>query len=195
MARVQTNVQQEALRIEFKLREPYSVELDEKMVPVVIVSDLTNSLGSRGYPRLARGFANPLAVAAQTAQAQVVGILNAGKIFHITAASVFSAAAQDLALRVNDPAVDLAGATNVTTKDWLDRGVGGGIPDLAVSTLTSATVFGRQIGRFRLAANISLFIKLDVLLRGADFCAITAGTVNTALAVSWEWTEYLLEDR
>jgi len=196
MTSLNTPAPVQKLRVQYKIREPFDVFLAQDLVPVTIVDDLSGaSIADVGYPRRARGFVTAAAVAAQIAQCQCVGVLGVGKIFHITGVTVDSPTAQNLLLRVNDPAVALAGATNVTTKDFMDRGASGQIPDLAVSQITSATIFGRIVGEFRLVASISSHIDLDIVLRGADFVAVTANNTNTALSASWEWTEYRLEDR
>jgi len=200
MTRIQTPSHAEALRVEFKTREPVSPILSNVISPVVVLSDLSgaNPAGT-GYPRGGLGFTSVAAGGVGTnAQNVVRGVEGRGFVWVVDAVLINKGAIGAAQIRLANGAA-IAGLTQGFGFGFTDQRVGDRAPDLflGVSTPLTAAIDGTQVGNVEFAVvNDSLLIPLGIILGSeSDWVSIVNGTTNESMTSTWYWTTYELEDR
>jgi len=197
--RIQTPQHVDALRAEFKMRFPLSLELGTTLHPMAIVADLTGGgFPSLAYPRDCIGFVSQAAGGAGT-NAQNICISNPdrGLVYVLTLALVSKPAAGEVSLRVSQGGGAIAGTTAVTSKSFLDQRQGTTLPDLTIAREAplTAAVDGEEVGRVQFSAADTIAVPLNVILGGNDFFLMANNDANELMRTTYYWTEFLLEDR
>jgi len=197
--KIQTPGHQNALRTEFKVREPFTVDLDGTIMPVAVVADLSGAVVSDlGHPRDAMGIQITAAGGAGTvAQCVVVGVLGQGLIWKVHRVDLDKATAGTVQVLFGAQGVGIAGLVNTIRKGYSDLGVLTQPPlSFGGSTPLAAAPDGVLVGRFRVSTAVDqAWLPMNVVLRGGDFLNILNDTQDEALGATFHFTEYKLEDR
>lgn len=198
--KIQTPEHQQALRDQFKVRDPFELSLEATISPVAIVSDLGPArIASTGYPRNCMGFASIAAGGVGTnAECALRAPAGTGKLFHVTQGMVSKSTTAGIVDINMGNGVALAAATALAAKAFTDQRVGASAPDAILDVLTpiTASIDGTRVGRIRFeAADVTVLVPLDVILGENDWVAFVQGTTNEALNATFYWTEYLLANR
>jgi len=195
MARIQTPGHVSSLQSEFKIREPFGLELLETIQPVAIATDVTELVASQDYPRKAFGMIQTSAVAASNAQCELTSTAGTGKIFQLNGILHENDIAGRFTYRVTD-GVAIANPVAVTTKVYADLRILA-LPDLILSGSTPLTAApdGRVAAQVNMLGDTSLYVPMNVVLGGGAYFLVRNSTVNETLVCTFFWTEYLLEDR
>jgi len=195
---IQTPEPSEKVRVQYKIRTPLDLFLARDLVPVTIVDDLSGpSVGDRGYPRDAMGFNNVAAGGVGTrAQCVLVGTGNRGKVYQVTRGIIEKPTAGIVQIRFSLGA-DITGLVDQTNKGFVDQRISNDAPDLSMqgSTPLLAALDGTVVGRVSVEADISYPVPLTVVFGFGGFLNFVSAADDEELAVTWYWTEYLLEDR
>lgn len=196
MARIQTPQHVQALQAEFKVREPFGLELSETIHPVVVVADTTDLVASTGYPRKAFGLIQTGAGGVGTnAQCELEAPAGTGKIFQINGILHERDVSGRLTYRVTD-GVPIATPVEVFTKAYADLRITEN-PDLILSGSTplTAAADGRVVGQLNILADTTLYVPMNVILGAGDYFLVRESAANLVQVCTFFWTEYLLADR
>jgi len=184
----------------FRLDRPPDSLLSPEVVPVVVVDDLTD-YNTSGADRRCMGISVQGAVAAEFAIAVLVNSLP--QRLHVTAVTISTPTGQNVAIA--RPTQAIVGLTAVVHKAFVDFRVPGQ-PQAVNSVDTVVALPNRRVMWDEpVLASSPVRLPLDVTLFGGEPGAegpggagsrallVSAGTVNTELRVSWEWTEGVQE--
>jgi len=195
MARIQTPQHVQELQAEFKVREPFGLELLETIQPTYQLG--RQKIASTGYPKRcfgvtatgAGGVGTNRECALQCPADRGIVILLESFLIHNVAGIVSSRMDDGVAMATIDAVL--------TDKAFQDGRLADRIPDgiLQAANPLTAAPNGRFIGQYSVAADNSLQINVNVILGGNSYFLIRENTANQALTVTWQWTEFLLEDR
>lgn len=196
MARIQTPQHVQELQAEFKVREPFGLELLETIQPTYQLG--LQKVASQGYPRKCFGtnFAGAGGVGTNVECAlRCPG--NVGIIILLETISVTNLATT-FTLR-SDDGVAMASVTGTNgTKSFRDTRINPlQLPDgiMEVANPLTAAPNGRQIGLAGVVADTTLVLDVDVVLGSDGYFLCRSDTVNASFNVTFMWTEFLLEDR
>lgn len=199
MPEIQTPDVKEALRVRYKVREDFQLWLAEGIIPVAVVDDLTVGAPTDfSYPRNARGFVSSAAVVAENSIIVLRGVRNVGKIFRLTKAIISKLTAGNISLRVSSGSVSLPANTLVTTKDYTNQLIAetaANIPDLELGFGSEAAPTGVQVAQWDFPGRDTFQVDLNEIQGNNTWLSFVCGTQNEGLECSFEWSEYLLEDR
>jgi len=195
VARIQTPQHVQELQAEFKIREPFGLELLETVQPVYAIA--TQRVASSGFPKKCYGRAAGTAQVGVNAEVALTCPTDVGIIILVTKV-YFGDIAGPVQARADDGVPGTPIENTSTNKAFRDTRINPAqLPDgilQAWDPLTAAPN-GRSIAEYECPANITVEIVPDVILGGGGYYLIRHLTANTALSVSYEWTEFLLEDR
>lgn len=195
MARIQTPQHVQELQAEFKVREPFGLDLLETIQPTYQLG--RQKIASVGYPK--RCFA-AVSAAAGGVGTQIECALECpagrGILILLESASVENIGGR-VTGRITDGVAMATVSSNPTTKAFQDGRVTASQPDgiLAIANPLSAAPNGSFIGQYACLADDTLTIPYDVILGGGAYFLIRHSTSNAGLTVNFVWTEFLLEDR
>lgn len=196
MARIQTPQHVQELQAEFKVREPFGLELLETIQPSYVLA--AQKVASQGYPRKAFG---RLSAGAGGVGTNIECVLscpaNVGIVILLTRLS-FGDIAGPVELRAFDGAAltDSTGAS--VAKQFRDTRINAAqLPQGIIEGTDPLTAApnGTRIAQVECPADVTVFYEPDVVIGGGGYFLVRHPTANTALAVNFEWTEFLLEDR
>lgn len=199
MSRIQAPAVPEALRTEFKVREPIEPILSNVISPVVVVSDLSGASPAQlGYPRGGMGFISQAAGGAGTnAQCIIRGVSGLGLVWVIEQVLINKGAIGAAQVRLANGVV-VGGLTQALGFGFRDQRVASNPPNVFMgsSTPSTATVAGVQVANIEFAVvNDSLLVPLGIVLGSeTDWVSVANGTVNESMTVTYYWTAYQLED-
>jgi len=195
MARIQTPQTVQELQAEFKVREPFGLELLETIQPTYQLG--RQKIASTGYPRDAFGVASAGAGGVGTnVECSIQCPANRGIVILVTSIS-FENLAGRVTLRMDDGTPATPSVVVSTTKAWQDGRLAGGIPDaiLEIFNPLTAAPNGQFVGQYSGLADDTITIPLNVVLGGGSYILARDSTANSGNTVNFQWTEFLLEDR
>jgi len=196
MARIQTPQHVQELQAEFKVREPFGLDLLETIQPTYSLG--RQKIASVGYPRKCIG-QNTGAAGGVGTNIENILVCPADRGIVILLESVWIdnlAGRNDF--RITDgTAPATVSSANLLSKGFRDGRITGQIPDglLQIANPLTAAPNGIEVGRFSCLANTSEQVQLDVILGGGAYFLLRNPTANSSNAVTFLWTEFLLEDR
>jgi len=196
MARIQTPQHVQELQAEFKVREPFGLELLETIQPTVDVA--TQKVASQGYPRKCFGRLSVGAGGAGTnVECAIECPTDVGIVILLTKVNI-SDVGGTVELRAFSGTALGSTTGDSTQKHFRDSRINPAQrPDGALrgtDPLTAAPN-GDRIALIEVPAGVTVFIEPDVILGGGGYWLVRQSTANAVLAVGFEWTEFLLEDR
>jgi len=198
MARIQTPQHVQELQAEFKVREPFGLELLETIQPTYSLG--RQKVASTGYPRKCIGLFTGAAGGVGTNLELVlscpadVGIVIV--VDELWARNLGGAAT--LRMSIGDPLLTIVDTQ--TTKNFRDARLqpgAAGRPQGIINTCNPLTAApnGDQIALINGLADDTPIFKPEIILGGGDFFLLRESNSNTALITVMLWTEFLLEDR
>jgi len=194
MARIQTPQHVQELQAEFKIREQFGLELLETVQPTFDVA--TQRVASLGYPRKCMGHAALTAGAGQNSELILTCPADIGIVIRIE--ELWITDATTVQLRADDGTPPVAPSAALTEKAFRDGRTISQLPDGILQTADPLTAApnGVRVGQVDIITNPATGIfPIDWILGGGAYFLIRQVTANAALACTWLWTEFLLEDR
>jgi len=196
VARIQTPQHVQALQTEFKVRGPFGLELIETIQPVVLLG--SQQVASEGYPRKAMGRLSAAAGGVGTNVEAVISCpADVGIILLLTRIS-FGDIGGFVELRADDGSALTDVTGSAIAKQFRDTRINPAqIPQGIIQGTDPLTAApnGTKVAEIECPANVTVFVDPDVVIGGGGYFVIRQPTANTAVAVNFEWTEFLLEDR
>jgi len=195
MARIQTPQHVQELQAEFKVRQPFGLELLESIQPTYSLG--RQKIASTGYPRNVIGFSSASAGGVGTniecavtcpADRGIVILLDEIWIEDITGKVTF---------RITDGVALATVSSEPITKAFRDGRLEGQIPDgiLSIANPLSAAPNGAVVSQISIPADDTRIFKPDIILGGGAYFLVRQNTANVGMAITFMWTEFLLEDR
>ena len=197
MAKIQTPQHVQELTAEFKVREPFSVELLETIQPTYQLA--LQKVASQGYPRKCMGIVIGAAGGVGTntecaitcpADVGIVILLESWSINHLNG---------NVTARVDDGVALASTVTVHGTKGFRDTRINPAaqLPDgiLTDHDPLTAAPNGRQVGIYSVQTTDTNVFEVDTVIGGGGYFVIRRESANTAMDVCFMWTEFLLEDR
>lgn len=185
---------QERIRVGMRISEPYQISLGGGISPVVIVEDLANAGCNQGFPKRCWGRANVGAGGAGTnAQCVLEGSGDRGIVYRADRALIVKPAIGDVDIRVGQSIAGLTPSTELAFADTRDAGG----PDAVCGTSTplTAAIDGTRVARIVIAVVESILVDLNFILGSGSFLNFVSNTTNENLQVTFQWTEFLVENR
>jgi len=195
MARIQTPQHVQELQAEFKVREPFGLELLETIQPTYQLG--RQKVASVGFPKRAFGVIDASAGGVGThIELSLTCPADRGLVI-VLDRIVLNDVAAVVTMRITDGVAQATVSSTAATKAFQDGRIADQIPDGILSTANPLTAApnGRFIGKYACLANDTVQLDLNVILGGGAYLLMRHVASNTALAVSFFWTEFLLEDR
>jgi len=189
----------EKLRRFFKVRTPYSPDLAEELVPVVVAEDLTGAgVADQGYPREAMGFVNLAAGGAGTNASLYWIPTGAGivaQLHTIYFSNSLGSVNSQVQVRILNRAFPALGLAAVTSKGFTEGRVTA-TPNVFLGTKVplTAALEGSLIGRLNHLADQSIPIPVNFVSANGGGVVLVNNITNLGLAATFLWTEYLLEE-
>jgi len=196
MARIQTPQHVQELQAEFKVREPFGLELLETIQPTYQLG--LQKVASQGYPRKCMGIVIGAAGGVGTntecaiscpSDIGIIILLESWSINHLNG---------NVTARADDGVAMATPATIQTTKAFRDTRINPAqLPDaiLQDNDPLTAAPNGRQVGIYSVQTTDTNVFKVDAVIGGGGYFVIRRESSNTAMDVCFVWTEFLLEDR
>jgi len=196
MARIQTPQHVQELQAEFKVRDQFGLELLETIQPTYSLG--IQKVASVGYPRKCFGIIEAGAGGVGTnIECALSCPTDIGIIILLETISV-----ENLGGVVNARADDGGALATIsavgTSKHFRDTRINPvQRPDGVLNTLNPLTAApnGTNVGAYSCLADDTLIIPVDVVLGGGGYFLLRNPTANAGLGVTFNWTEFLLEDR
>jgi len=195
VARIQTPQHVQELQAEFKVREPFGLELLETIQPTYSLG--RQKIASTGYPRDCFGFITGAAGGVGTnVECALRCPAGTGIVVLLTKVLLVNVGAS-IDARADDGVAMASIVGQQTTKAFQDSRLAGGIPECILETANPLTAApnGIGVGLYATPADVLEQIPLNVILGGNGYFLIRNRTANQAQTVNFEWTEFLLEDR
>jgi len=196
VARIQTPQHVQELQAEFKVREPFGLELLETIQPTYQLG--LQKVASQGYPRKAFGSAHANAGGVGTNNEIALRCpADIGIIILLETVSITNLAST-VTLRADDGVAMASIVGTDITKQFRDTRINPAQqPDGIMETANPLTAApnGRHVAIIAVVADTTLVHRVDVVLGGGGYFLVRHDTVNAALDVDFMWTEFLLEDR
>jgi len=195
MARIQTPQHVQELQAEFKVREPFGLELLETIQPTYSLG--RQKIASTGYPRRCFGTIAAAAGGVGTnIECSIRCPANVGILTLVESFSVVSIA-DGIQLRMDDGVAMTPITSAVATKAFQDSRLSANLPEsvLEIANPLTAAANGTRVGNYETVLDNTVEFPLDVVLGGDGYILIRTSAANAALTVNWVWTEFLLEDR
>jgi len=196
MARIQTPQHVQELQAEFKVREQFGLELLETIQPTYNLG--LQKVASQGYPRKCFGVDNAAAGGAGTnVECALRCPADVGIIILLESVSITNIIGP-CSLRADDgtPMASIVGTAS--TKQFRDTRINPAQqPDGVLETADPLTAApnGNSVGLLEVLPDTRLDVVVDVVLGSGGYFLVRHEIANTALDVSFMWTEFLLEDR
>lgn len=198
MARIQTPQHVQELQGEFKVREPFGLELLETIQPTYSLG--RQKVASTGFPKRAFGVVAAGAGGVGTnVEASLTCPADRGIVIVLNRWSItgLSAVTQVIEARITDNVAQATVSSVVANKAFQDGRIAPAIPDGILRTANPLTAApnGQLVGVYNVLADDTLEIETNVILGGDAYFLLRDLTVNSPLTVNFHWTEFLLEDR
>jgi len=194
MAKIQTPGHVQELQAEFKVREPFDLELLETIQPTVDVA--SQRIASLAYPRKCMGHGALTAGAGQNSEIILTCPSDVGIIIQIE--EIWITDATTVHLRCDDGTPPVAPSAVLVDQGFRDGRIIDQLPDGIIQTADplSAAPNGRRVSQVDIpTAPATGIFPIDWVLGSGSYFLVRQVTANAALAVTWLWTEFLLEDR
>jgi len=193
MARIQTPQHVQELQAEFKVREPFGLELLETIQPTYSLG--RQKIASTGYPRKciaiivggAGGVGTNIELALECPSD--IGIVILLEQIWVNAGSA--------EFRIDDGVAMATVSSSPTTKNFRDARLTGQRPDgiLRIANPLTAAPNGDLVASLSvITADVKIFSP-EIILGGGAYFLVRAVNANNALTATMLWTEFLLEDR
>jgi len=196
VARIQTPQHVQELQAEFKVREQFGLELLETIQPTYSLG--RQKIASEGYPRKCFGAVQAGAGGVGTnIECAIECPSGVGIIILVEKFVIESTAARVLYNMTDGVAMATVSSSPTTRKAFRDGRISNIVPQaiFRIANPLTAAPNGVEVGRVSSVSADTVQLEVDVVLGGGDYFLCRHGTANTALTVSWFWTEFLLEDR
>jgi len=196
MARIQTPQHVQELQAEFKVREPFGLELLETIQPTYALA--LQKVASQGYPRKCMGWILGAAGGVGTnvecalvcpSDVGIIILLESISFYHING---------NISLRADDGVAMASVVGQQVTKSFRDTRINPTQqPDGILQTANPLTAApnGREVGRASVQTTSTEVVKTDVVLGSGGYFIVRRESSNTGVDVNFMWTEFLLEDR
>lgn len=195
MARIQTPQHVQELQAEFKVREPFGLELLETIQPTYSLG--RQKIASTGYPRKCIGqIAGAAGGVGTNIEVALQCPANTGIVALVTRFSLVNLGGSCTS-RITDGTAMATVSGQSTAKAFADGRLAGRIPEtiMDIANPLTAAPNGLLVGTWAVTADEVLHVPTEVILGGGAYFLIRNGTANGAITVNFEWTEFLLEDR
>lgn len=196
MARIQTPQHVQELQAEFKVREQFALELIETIQPTYNLG--IQKVASTGYPRKAFGIIEAGAGGVGTnIECALSCPSDIGIIILLESVSIENIGGVVNVRSDNGTALATISSTG-TSKQFRDTRINPSqLPDGILTTQNPLTAApnGRNVGAYSCLADDTVFIPLDVVLGSGGYCLVRNPTANVGLGITFNWIEFLLEDR
>lgn len=195
MARIQTPQHVQDLQAEFKVREPFGLDLLETIQPTYSLGQ--QKVASTGYPRRCIGEINAAAGGAGTNVECVLTCPPDLGIIILLETVVTRGAAGSTSLRMEGiaPLASVVGAH--LTKAYRDTRIFDSLPQgvLQDANPLTAAPNGTRVGSMATPTNVTYAFEVNVVLGSGGFFLVREDSADTVLETTFLWTEFLLEDR
>lgn len=184
---INTIIPSTKLRDRYGLLGGFSPKLDETIVPVVLLDDLS-SPAAAGSQRIMSGFGQLGPTVGNFSHVQLFNPANSGVLLELLVADVFIGATQAVRLRLHDIAL----AAEAPDTGWLDaRLEGAGAGEVRVED--AVAVLGAAVGSYRATANENLPVPKPVILLPGTGALFAPQNNNVVVGASFLWLERTLE--
>lgn len=195
MARIQTPQHVQELQAEFKVREPFGLELLETIQPTYSLG--SQKVASTGYPRKAFGVISAGAGGVGTNIECALRCPGGVGIIIVLDHVSFDNVAGEISCRMTD-GVAMATVSGVSAfKAYRDGRLTDSRPQgvLEIANPLTAAANGLFVGQYSTLADDTVRIDMDVILGSESYILFRNTTANAGLEINFNWTEFLLEDR
>jgi len=193
MARIQTPQHVQEVTAEFKVREPFELELLETIQPTYSLG--RQKIASTGYPRKCIGI---VAAGAGGVGTNIeCGIECPGDVGIVILLEQIWVREGSAGMRITDGTAMATVSSSPTTKNYRDARLTGQRPDgiLRIANPLTAAPNGDSVASIEVLADQTDIYEPEIILGGDAYFLVRNAAANDGLTVSFLWTEFLLEDR
>jgi len=195
MARIQTPQHVQELQAEFKVREPFGLELLESIQPTYQLG--RQKIASVGFPKRCFGAISGAAGGVGTnLELALECPAGRGIIILLESVSIENTNGR-MTGRITDGVAMASVTSNPLTKAFQDGRTTDSLPDgiFNVANPLTAAPNGSFIGQYSCRTDETLILPFNVVLGGAAYFLMRHSSANVGATVNFMWTEFLLEDR
>jgi len=195
LARIQTPQHVQELQAEFKVREPFGLELLESIQPTYSLG--RQKIASVGYPKKAIAIVSASAGGVGTniecalrCPADIGIVISLDEIW-------LNDLGGSVTMRITDGTAMATISSTPTDKAWRDARVTASQPQgvTEIANPLTAAPNGRLIAIVSCLTDDTKIFKPKVILGGDAYFLVRRSSSNSGLTLTFLWTEFLLEDR